>query len=309
MDRKKVLTLKTLKFLEREQFNVSVDDTKTSCFDLLARRRSFILMLRFLLNIDGLSEEHAEDMKALSGLFSAYPLLIGERTRHFDLQDGVLYGRYGINAMTVWTFENIISCSLYPLVISSRGGYYVRIDGEKLRRMRTEKNISVGELAECIGVSRTMVYSYENSGLGATLSTVLRLEEYLDDTLTLPLEVFSIPSPEEHEVSVEEPQKHVFARLEMIGFDIHPIRRAPFDAVTKGEEEFMLTKVDRKPSRTIKDIRIIKEVSDVASCTAFVVADWPKAKENVAGVPVIKSSELDRIESQDEFLETLEQRR
>jgi putative transcriptional regulator len=309
MDNRKDLITQTLNFLEDEQFNLSVMDSTSTCFDLMARRDSFIVMLKFLLNLDSFSEASAVDMKVLSSLLSAYPLLIGVRTRNFNLQDDVLYGRYGINAVTMNTFFNIFSQGVYPSVNSSRGGFYVKIDGEKLKMIRDDKNISVGELAEKIGVSRTMVYSYENMGLGATLSTVIKLEEYLGEALALPLEVFRIPGAADSEGRVEEAWNEVFLRLERIGFKIHPIRRAPFEAVTKSENESMLTKVDKRPNKTLKEIEIIKEVSGVVDCSAFVVTDSSKAKENLRGIPVIKSYELEKIESQSEFLETLEDRR
>jgi putative transcriptional regulator len=309
MNKKKAVMMQTLNFLVDRDFDVSLADSKTSCFDLLARRRSFVLMLKFLLNIDSVSSELAEDLKALANIFSAYPLLIGERTRRFEMQDGVLHNRYGINAVTWPTLVDIFSQDLYPTISSSRGGYYIKIDCEKLRSLRAGKKISVGELSDHLGVSRTMVYAYENSGLGMTLSTAIKLEEFLDTPLALPLQVFLIPSRTTGDLGVEKTEREAYAKLERIGFEIYPIKRAPFDAVTKGEDELMIAKLDNKKRKTLKEIRIIKDVSDVASCFAFVLTEASDAEENLEGVPVIKRNELERMESQDEFLEVLETRR
>ena len=308
MDGRNDVVTQTRDLLEKERFNVTLADSRTSCFDLLARRRSFTMMLKFLLNIDSCSVGLAGDLKTVSNLFSACPLLIGERTRHQDMQDGVLYGRYGVNAVTPQTLFDVFSIDQYPVVNSSRGGYCVRIDGELLKRIRIERGLSVGELADGIGVSRTMIYSYEHSGFGATLSTVVKLEELLDEPLALPIEVFSIPPLEEHKVSVKELEKNVFLLLERIGFKIYPINRAPFDAVTTSGSEFMLTKVDSQSERCVRDLKIIRDVSSVAVCPAFVVTSSPDAKENFEGVPVIKNSELEEIKTPGEFLETLERR-
>jgi putative transcriptional regulator len=307
--KKKAIVMRALDFLENEQFNISLTESKNSCYDILARRRSFLVMLKFLFNIDSFNGELAGDLKELSTMFSAYPLLIGEKTRHFNLEDGVLHHRYGVNAVNLRTFMDIFSEGVYPAINSMRGGYYVRIDGEKLKEIRNQENISVGELSEHLGVSRSMVYSYENSGFGMTLSTVIRLEEFLDEPLALPLEVFIIPSSEKRNIDLKDPQRIAFSKLEKIGFEIHPIRRAPFDAVTKGDDELMITKLDRTPKKTLKEIRVVKDVSNLAACFAFVITDTKDAEKNVEGVPVIKGSELDKIESQGELLETLEQRR
>jgi putative transcriptional regulator len=309
MNRKKAIVMRAIDFLENEQFSLSLAESKNSCYDVLARRRSFLMVLKFLFNIDSFSGELAGDLKELSTMFSAYPLLIGEKTRHFNLQDGVLHHRYGVNAVNLRTFMDIFSEGVYPAINSMRGGYYARIDGENLKEIRSRENISFGELSEHLGVSRTMIYSYENSGLGMTLSTVIKLEEFLDAPLALPLEVFIIPSLEKRDIPLKDSQRAAFTKLEKIGFEIHPIRRAPFDAVTKGDDELMITKVDRTPKKTLKEIRVVKEVSNLASCFAFVITDTKDAEKNVEGVPVIKGSELDKIESQRELLETLEQRR
>lgn len=309
MNKKTTLVLQTLTLLKREGFNVSAAERYISCFDLIASKGSFVLIIKLLFNIDGFSKEQATDMKNLSNLFSAYPLIIGKKTRHLYLQDSVLYSRYGINAVTENSFDDIISLDAYPAVLSSRGGYYVKIDGEKLRRLREERNISSGELADCVGVSRTMVYSYENSGFGATLNTIVKMEEYLDETLALPFEVFSIPPQKEHTFELGEEERYVFSRLEGIGFDIHPVKRAPFEAVTKVNDDFMLTKIDNVGKKALTVIKIIKEFSDIASCSAFIVSGSPNAKENVDGVPIIKNSELENMENRVEFLEVLEERR
>ncbi len=309
MDEKHSIVLETRDFLEREDFSVSLSDSKTTCFDLLARRRSFVLMIKILSNIDSITLELACDLKSLSTIFGACPLLIGRRTRSYELQDGVLHNRYGINTVTVKTFSDIICEELLPLVISSRGGYYVRVDGDMLKKKRVEDNISVGELSEKLGVSRAMIYSYENSGLGMTLSTVIRLEEFFDASLATPFEVFTVPVPEDYAVELPEDKKEAFSRLEEIGFEILPARRAPFDAVTRGGDVLMLSKVDKRPRRRIKEIRIIKEVSDVASCSAFLITESPDAMENCDGVPVVKRAELEKMESPGEFLEVLEDRR
>lgn len=309
MDVKRLFISKVVELLEKERFNVSIMEGRVSCFDILAARRSFILLLKFLLNIDGLSEDQAADIKRLSSIFRAYPLIIGEKTRHFQMDDGVLYTRYGLNAITLKTFEDIIVREEYPVTLSSRGGYYVKIDREKLRRVRRERGISLGELAEHIGVSKTMVYAYEHSDQGATLLTVIKLEEYLGEDVTAVPEVFFIPALEEdYAVTVKAHHEPIFTRLEEIGFEIQPIKRAPFDAVTKSEDDSILTKVDRRPERTLREIRLFKEISDLSGRSAFVVAESSDAKESVDGLPVIKLTELGRMETSAELLETLASR-
>jgi putative transcriptional regulator len=310
MDDRKALTLEACNFLEKEGFDFFITEDKSSCFDILASKMSFIVMFKFLLNIDSLNGEVAYDLKSLSRLLSAHPLIIGDRTRNFGLQDGVLYGRHGINAFTLNTFQEIVSQNLYPLISSRRGGHYVRIDGEKLRRLRVEKDISCRELGDSVGVSRTMIYCYENNGLGATLSTVLKLEEFLDTSLALPLDVFSINGEMDYKPSAQGTGEEVFLKLERIGFEIHPLKRAVFDAVTRGANEQMLTKIEKNSLRkTERNAKIIKDVSALVSCSAFIISESPFVKENLDGVPIIKKSELEKMESQGDFMDTIDRRK
>lgn len=296
-------------FLRGEDFSVSTTDSHSSCFDVLARRNAFIVLLKLMLNIDGFRKDQADDMANVSNVFSAYPLIIGEKTRNFPLNDGVLYNRHGINAVSRETFEEIVLHGGLPVVSSSRGGYCVRIDGEKLKTYRKLLNISLGEVAEKVGVTRSMIYLYENSGFGASLDTAMMLEEFLDETLILPLEVFSVPSDRKGLFSLDETERNIYTRLEEMGFGIRPVKRAPFEAVIHDSEERMLTKLDRAPRATHKTIRVLKEVSDIASYSAFVISSSPRADENMGGIPIIKNSELERIGTREEFIETMDCRR
>jgi predicted transcriptional regulator len=136
-----------------------------------------------------------------------------------------------------------------------------------------------------------MIYSYENDVFGATLSTVFKLEEFLDESLARQIDVFEIPDLPDREESFERQKPGVFLKLEEIGFEIHPMKKAFFDAITRGEEDSMITKVEKKPKKTLKEIKVIKEVSHLASCNAFIITDFPNPETNV------------------EFLETLDERR
>lgn len=306
MDNKKAFLDHAAEFLIKEDFLISNTVSRAACFDLIAKKHSFLMILKFLFNIDSISPELATDLKVISRFLSAYPLIIGEKARNHPLEDGVLHQRQGLGALTFKTFTDIFCRNTYPLVKSQRGGYYVNLDGEKLKRIRLALDISVGELADHLGVSRTMVYSYENSGFGMTVQTMVKLEEFFSDSFTLPLNVFTIPPRSDDEAggSPEWP----FIRLGDIGFGVRTVKRAPFDALAKGDDNLFLSKVEKNPESRSERLKVIKEVSDISNCLAFLITDSNDCNENVMGIPIIRHKELEDLECQEEFIEIIEER-
>jgi transcriptional regulator with XRE-family HTH domain len=56
----------------------------------------------------------------------------------------------------------------------------VRIDGEKLRRLRERRLWLIGELAEKSGVHRNLISTYEHGKSGAHPDTIRKLAKALD---------------------------------------------------------------------------------------------------------------------------------
>ena len=56
----------------------------------------------------------------------------------------------------------------------------MRIDGEKLRRLRESRLWLIGDLAEKSGVHRNLISTYENGKSGAHPDTIRKLARALD---------------------------------------------------------------------------------------------------------------------------------
>src|SRR5512136_1828055 len=100
MDRTELLT-HIREFLGDAGFSVSDPCTfRLPGFDLVARRGETLIILKVLSNIDGLSEDVAQELQAVSYLLKATPLLIGEKNGINTLEDDVVYFRFGIQTVT-----------------------------------------------------------------------------------------------------------------------------------------------------------------------------------------------------------------
>ncbi|MEA2070706.1 MAG: hypothetical protein U9O98_05385 [Asgard group archaeon] len=51
------------------------------CFDLIAKRRAILILVKLLENIDSLREEQAYELRKLASMLAGYPLIIGQRIR------------------------------------------------------------------------------------------------------------------------------------------------------------------------------------------------------------------------------------
>ena len=100
MDRIELLT-NIREFLGNAGFSVSDPYAiRLPGFDLVARRDDTLLIIKVLSNIDGLSEDVGNELRALAYLLKATPLLIGEKNGMNHLEDDVVYFRFGIQTVT-----------------------------------------------------------------------------------------------------------------------------------------------------------------------------------------------------------------
>lgn len=313
MDGRRFLMAQVLDVLERGNFEFSEKcNAGFMCFDIFARRNVLLFLLKVLKNIDSLSEEHAREIANIGHMLSASPLMVGTRTRNAKMDDGVVYERHKIPAVTMPTFEDIMLKNANPVIFSARGGYYVKIYGDMLKEIREKRGISLGNIAENIGVSRRSVYSYENENSCMTLKTALRLEEFLDESLARQANIFFIPKLSEFEGELScEFEKNALSALRELGFEVYSIKKAPFNALTKDDESVMITKLSRLDYTEIfESARVLKSISDTVGAEAFIIMGTnSKFKKNIGGIPAVKTEELGRIDDSDELIDVLASRK
>lgn len=187
-----IIADQTIEVLRHAGFMVSDKcDIRPRSFDIAARRGETLILCKILLNLDGLTEETANEMHVLSEILGGTPLVIGEKTRDQPLEDNVIYTRYKITAVNIQTFYDYFIEGIPPMVSASPGGLYVPIDGSALKEARIENNLSLGSLAGIIGVSRRTISKYEEEGMHASIDTVLILEDLLQIELAQPIDILN----------------------------------------------------------------------------------------------------------------------
>ena len=113
--------LQQIEQLLKSQGYKTSDIYEQGSFDLVARKNLLILLLKTFLNIDSINEHNAYEMKQLANIFLASPIIIGEKSRNGQLEEGVVYERYDIPTIGFETFKNMIIYNEYPEILADRG--------------------------------------------------------------------------------------------------------------------------------------------------------------------------------------------
>jgi len=307
MEREKLI--KTVEAILRSAgYKTARLEFRGSCFDVVASRLVVLLFLKVVANIDTVTEEQAEDLKRLAKFFNASPLIVGLRSKNAELEEGVVYERFGIYALRPETLYDVLTNDELPAVFAERGGLYVRINGELLRELRERHGYSVNELAQLLGVSRKTLLNYERGEGAVSLEVAVRLEELFDEALAEPIDVLNARVEAKLDVKPESPlEKEVFERLKKLGLGLVKVKKAPFNAVSKGEEFRILTGIDERKTRsTVKRAEMVAEVGRIINSDGVFILEKTKT-EVVKEVPIIPKESLREVRDADELIEMIEE--
>jgi len=306
------LILRIRETLGKSGFFVSdPHNIRSISFDIIARRDKELLIIKALSNIDSLSSDDAEELRILASALTGSPMVIGLHSSSGKLDGGILYSRFGIPIISEETFHEHMLEGVPPFVYAAPGGLYVRLDGETLKRIRQEKNISLGMLAEIAGVSRKAIQMYE-SGMGAMIEIAAKIEEYLNEPIVMPLNPFSYTKEMARTLRTFDDFKglnrEVFEMLREIGYSVVPTIRCPFDALASEEDVLLLTGIEDNPSMTARKARVVGNISRVTEKKSVIFVRQETSIEAIDGTPLITKDELRRADDVDDVLELILQR-
>ena len=298
------------KLLKSQGYKTS-DIYDQGSFDIVARKKLLILLLKTFQNIDSINETNAYEMKQLANIFLASPIIIGERSRNGFLEEGVIYERYDIPTIGFETLKNMILYNEYPEILADRGGYFVKIDGNVIKQYREEYSLSLKDLADLAHVSRATMYKYENEIVRANTETAMILEEILNTKVTLDIDLLKQPQKEDIEFSNVDDTLD----LSKLGYGVVSTNKSPFDAVAKmktsEKQSPLMANVEKnRTEKTLKRMAVpLKDLSVVTTSEPVFIINNEKIKESIGTIPVIKSWELKEFENSKELLKMIKERK
>lgn len=296
---------KVLDILERAGFTTSERcDVRARNFDFVARHRQLLLIFKVLNNIDGLSACTASEMRRLAECLFGSPIVIGEMVNKRPLERGAVYLRYGIPSINVETLYDFFIESAPPLVYAAPGGLHVHIDESVLREVRIDKNISLGELASKLGVSRRTISKYE-AGMGLTVEMALKIESILDVPLARPIGLLYLRTRKESPQETASPssiEKAVLSILTDMGFDVIPMAHAPFNVLSQDRTITILAGVSRYTDMMIKKARLMSSVSDVAHTISVFIIEGTSKSSQIDNTVLVERDELEDVDDSSDFI-------
>ena len=312
--------------LARSGFYLSSESAmRPLTFDLAARRDGQLLLVKVLTNVDGLSEPVAQELRVVAQFLDAVPLVVGERSSSRPLEPGAVYVRYGVRIVAPDTLQDYLEHGVAPLVYAAPGGFYVNLDGARLRAIREERGLSLGELAQAAGVSRRAIGMYEE-GMSAMVEVAARLEEFLQEPLALPVNPFeplraadAMPQPPGDPSATFQGtfEGAVLRALADMGFRVAPTTRSPFSAITReatGEEprpqdRVVLTGFAGETADLAKRAAATANLCEVTEAYGVFFIERTTTRVAIEGTPVVSREELVRVDDPEELIRLLAERR
>ncbi len=312
-----------------------------SCFDILARKKDILIVLKILVNIDSLSNQQAEELRKVAGTFLASPIIIGMKSKHNYLEEDVVYERHEIPAISPQTFCNVIVNDIHPEIFAQRGGYYVQINGKLLKALREKQHLSLKELADISHVSRETIYKYEQ-GISQTYpETAMMIESVLNRPITVSINILKTEKENSLDTKIQEP-----IELIKLGFEINSSNKTPFDAITQQEKndteeikklkqqiedkideieklskeienqtpeqnKMLITNMERnRNEKTLKTIALnTGDISKVTGYNALFVLEHEQEKNSINNIPIIYTWELEEMDKAEDVLDLVKERK
>jgi len=218
--------------------------SRPSCFDFAAKKANKSALIKIHSDVDSFTRQDSRELRVIAGRVSAAMLLVSRKTHDKPLEDDTVYSRYSICVVTEKTFRNFGTQLAEPLINAGPGGYFVHIDGNLVERRRTELGLSIGRLAELIGVSRRTLYGYERNMAKASITSAYNLANVLGVPVAKPVNLLK-KTREQHRECLLTRAKQAIARQAILqkvfkkfaSCDIAPIQKAPFDFIMNFPEE------------------------------------------------------------------------
>lgn len=215
------------------------------------------LHLKIAVDINDIDYFEQKDLFGVGSVLKSKPLAISEYEDRIELEDEVIYEKNRLPVVNVNTLDSLLSCSKNLFIVGKKKDFFVRINGEKLKKARIERDISLGQLADMLKVSRKSVYEYERGSYNVSIDVAEKLIDVLSDEILKPFNIY------EEEIFIDTNLKNkpdnlieekVLNILDEVT-DIHyHVKKAFVDIIAKRDEKKLFVVVEHsKSSATLQE--------------------------------------------------------
>lgn len=298
---RELLLAKTTDLLEKNGFTVRTFFDSNSCFDLIAKKQKTTYLIKVFSNVDSFRKEHAIELRKLSEIFNCMPVVIGENTKAFILDNDVLYERHSCSVMNLHSFVNFLHGKM-PQKKYFKGKTIVELDEKKLQNQRLKKGFTLSDLADKTHLTIETIHRFEK-GQSTSFESAQKLEKILGATLMKPFTLDSI-SPEK--VDDRELTDSVLEKIEELGVRLAMFEHAIFDAVSP-ENELLISKAGQGKDIERKALYLKKSGEVIPSSSMIVTKSSTKSLAH--NTPIIEENELESLNHFSELMKLLKEKK
>lgn len=275
-------------FLLKQGFTVKT--LTRTCFDLLARKQSAILLIKVLEDANSVSKEYVNEMNMISAYINAIPLIVAEKAGS-KLEDNVLYTRFDIYTLNLATFFNSIN-NKFPFIKRTQAGLTASIDGNKLRKKREQLGYSLNYLSKKVGVTKRMIVRYENERSEITINKAMKLYNIFGGDVFNEVDIFSSNNTIKNNDKSDFSKKYVD-----LGFEAADTKKTPFDIIARKGNELILTEIGDKAS---PDFSSLSKLLDADNLVIF-------RKKKPKNIPAMTKEEFLEFEKANQLIKFLKE--
>ncbi len=257
-----------------------------SCFDVLTRRQSQILLIKVLEDANSISRQYATDMQSVASYINASPLIIAEKAGE-KLDDNIIYSRFNVYTLNLNTFINCID-NKFPLIKRNQAGLIANISGKRLKEKMVELGYSLHTMSKKIGVTSRMVIKYENENSEVSIGRAMRIYDLIGDTVFNEINIF-IPNFPLVESKLETDISRKYIELD---FEATETKKTPFDIIAKKGKALILTGVTDNVNPDMEP------VSKLLDANALVIFE----KKKPSNIPSLTKKEFMDLEEADKLV-------
>ncbi|MHA1468589.1 MAG: helix-turn-helix domain-containing protein [Promethearchaeota archaeon] len=184
--------------------------------DFIAKKNTKVFLVKLFTNIDNINESVFKNIILLCRLLNCKPILIGIKNRYQILDDDTIYLREGLPFISSGTLSAIVNNNNYPSSLSRKGGKVIFLDGNLLKSLREEKNLSRKEISDKLDITKRTFCSYENESMRPSQKVAEKILDILEDK-----SIFRNINVFEWQVKVNFTQEDSSKKRDLTDFESH----------------------------------------------------------------------------------------
>jgi putative transcriptional regulator len=258
--------------LKKKEFSYSIIEypEKKKSVDIIAKNDKNIEGKTLVLKVsDKKHNKILNDLKKLAEVSNALPIVVND-----EVEEEVVSERDNVLVMNKYTLEKMIEGEKLFLM-RTRGGIFVKINSKVLKQKRQEKGMSLGTLAEKLGVSRISIYDYEKEDSYVSLEVAERLVELFgEEVIGNILDDFKISSSESQDSvnKIDDEYGKLIKNLADKGFKVVRFEFTAVDLAAIKSDKKLFFCIDADfPSTSLKKFNEAKKLVSKINAKLYII--------------------------------------